>query len=719
MADLIWRRQVRYIGVGAMLIGGVWALWSLRKSLVEGIRSGLKVRVDRGAVAHTERDLPMSAILIGSIVFVLPLFFLYQAVVGSFGIALTMAILMIITGFLFCAVAGYMAGLVGSSNSPVSGMTICTMLFAAVVLLGLMGRDSTLGAVATVLIGAVVCTAASVAGDNLQDLKCGQLIGATPWRQQVMLAIGALASACVMAPVLNLLLKAYGIGEPAFPGAHALPAPQANLVRSVAEGMFGGHLPWDMITIGLAVGAAIIALDQWLKARKSRWSTPVLAVAVGIYLPLDVSTPIMAGGILCELAQRWHARHNAGKELEPLMRNGMLFAAGTHYRRSADRGHHCDSDRAHGRRRCAGGKRIPATGSMGRSRGAAGDLLLAVPCRDTPDEHDRLVTATAAGSRGRYNSRSHERIRTSAGSDVVACFAILYFVWGSTYVVNKFGLHQLPPLLLGGARFTVAGLIMVMLALARGARLASTRAEWRDVLIMGLLGVALSNAINLWALQYVGESVGADQCEFGLLDRGFRHGRREGQLTLLCAHGSALPRIRGCCPDSLAQGAGSIPAVHWAELAILIGCFVWSICTIYYRHIETRLATFMFVGLQMLTGGLTMLIAGFAAGEASRWSWQPSGMLALAYLTLFGSCLAYAAFAYLARNTTPARLGTYSYVNPAVACLLAWMFLGREGRGAAVCRYGRHPARRNTGDGREREPRAPRKTFSSAVACAR
>ena len=328
VADLIWRRQVRYIGVGAMLIGGIWALWSLRKSLVEGIRSGLKMHVDRGAVAHTERDLPMSAILIGSLVFVLPLFFLYQAVVGSLGIALTMAVLMIITGFLFCAVAGYMAGLVGSSNSPVSGMTICTMLFAAIVLLALMGKGATLGAVATVLIGAVVCTAASVAGDNLQDLKCGQLIGATPWRQQVMLAIGALASACVMAPVLNLLLKAYGIGEPAFPGAHALPAPQANLVRSVAEGMFGGRLPWDMIAIGLGVGAAIIVLDQWLKARKSRWSTPVLAVAVGIYLPLDVSTPIMAGGILCELAQRWHARRNAGKELEPLMRNGMLFAAG-------------------------------------------------------------------------------------------------------------------------------------------------------------------------------------------------------------------------------------------------------------------------------------------------------------------------------------------------------------------------------------------------------
>ena len=328
VADLIWRRQVRYIGVGAMLIGGVWALWSLRKSLVEGIRSGLRMHVDRSAVAHTERDLPMSAILIGSLAFVLPLFFLYQAVVGSLGIALTMAIVMVIAGFLFCAVAGYMAGLVGSSNSPVSGMTICTMLFAALVLLVLMGRNNPLGAVATVMIGAVVCTAASVAGDNLQDLKCGQLVGATPWRQQVMLGVGALASACVMAPVLNLLLKGYGIGEPAFPGAHALPAPQANLVRSVAEGMFGGRLPWDMIAIGVVVGAAIIALDLWLKSRKSRWSAPVLAVAVGIYLPLDVSTPIMAGGILCELAQRWHARRNPGKDIEQLMRNGMLFTAG-------------------------------------------------------------------------------------------------------------------------------------------------------------------------------------------------------------------------------------------------------------------------------------------------------------------------------------------------------------------------------------------------------
>lgn len=327
-AGAIRGAQVRYIGVGAMLIGGLWTIWSLRASLVAGVRSGLNMRAQGGDVPHTERDIPMKLILIGTAVFVLPLFILYQQAVGSWGVALAMSIIMIITGFLFCSVAAYMAGIVGSSNSPVSGMTICTMLFAALVLLTMIGRNGVTGPVATVLIGAVVCTAASIAGDNLQDLKAGYLIGSTPWRQQVMLAIGAVSSAFIMAPVLNLFNKAYGIGVPAFPGAHALPAPQANLVRAVAEGMFGGKLPWNMIIVGLAVGALIIALDSWLKRSGSRWRTPVLAVAVGIYLPLDVSTPLLAGGLLCEFARRWHERRNAGKDTEKLMQNGMLFAAG-------------------------------------------------------------------------------------------------------------------------------------------------------------------------------------------------------------------------------------------------------------------------------------------------------------------------------------------------------------------------------------------------------
>jgi putative OPT family oligopeptide transporter len=328
-AFAIWRAQVRYIGVGCMLTGALWALWSLRKSLWSAIRSGLKVSGKRSAdIPHTERDLPMGGVLACIALFVVPLFVLYYLVVGSIGVSLAMAVIMIVAGFLFSSVSGYMAGLVGSSNNPVSGITICTILFASLVLMWMVGGNSSIGAVAVVFIGAVVCNAAAVAGDNLQDLKAGQLIGASPWRQQVMLGIGVIASAAVMAPVMNVLQFAYGIGEPTHPGVKALPAPQANLVKSVAEGMFGGTLPSGMIAIGALIGALIIVLDLYLKRCGSRWSAPVLAVAVGIYLPLDVSTPILAGGIVAELVGRWHLKHSPGGDRDKLAQNGMLFAAG-------------------------------------------------------------------------------------------------------------------------------------------------------------------------------------------------------------------------------------------------------------------------------------------------------------------------------------------------------------------------------------------------------
>jgi putative OPT family oligopeptide transporter len=143
-----------------------------------------------------------------------------------------------------------------------------------------------------------------------------------------MLMVGVIASAAVMAPVMNVLLFAYGIGEPAHAGVKALPAPQANLVRSVAEGMFGGTLPIAMIVIGAVVGALIIVLDLYLKRVGSRWGAPVLAVAVGIYLPLDVSTPILAGGLVAELVSHWHRKRGEPDDHEQLAQNGMLFAAG-------------------------------------------------------------------------------------------------------------------------------------------------------------------------------------------------------------------------------------------------------------------------------------------------------------------------------------------------------------------------------------------------------
>jgi drug/metabolite transporter (DMT)-like permease len=210
----------------------------------------------------------------------------------------------------------------------------------------------------------------------------------------------------------------------------------------------------------------------------------------------------------------------------------------------------------------------------------------------------------------------------------------------------------------------------------RGARIASTPREWRDVLVMGLLGVAVSNTMNLWALQFVAANQSAlinASSAFWIAALGTL-GAKGNPLSGRAKLGLAVGFV-GVALVLWPKG-GYAATVHWAELAILFGCFLWSLCTMYYRYMESRLATFMFVGLQMLTGGLAMLSFGFTAGEASRWSWEPPGLIALAYLVLFGSCLAYAAFAYLTLNTTPARLGTYSYVNPAVTCLLAWIFLG-------------------------------------------
>jgi putative OPT family oligopeptide transporter len=329
-AYAIWSAQIRYLGVGAMLVGGVWALISIRESLLSGIKSGLAAaRAGAGQViAHTEQDLPMNGILIGTLLFTLPLFALYQTIVGSIAVSLPMTIIMIVAGFLFCSVSAYMAGLVGSSNNPVSGITICTILFASLVLLFLMGKGAALGPVAAIMIGAVVCCAACIGGDNLQDLKCGYIVGATPWKQQVMLAIGAASSALVMAPVLNLLLKAYGIGVPTAEHPDPLIAPQATLMASVAKGMFGGHLPWGMISIGAGIGIAVIVWDQWLKQRGSEFRAPVLAVAVGIYLPLELAVPIFAGGLLAWLVEKKLGLHGETPEAERAKRNGMLFAAG-------------------------------------------------------------------------------------------------------------------------------------------------------------------------------------------------------------------------------------------------------------------------------------------------------------------------------------------------------------------------------------------------------
>jgi putative OPT family oligopeptide transporter len=325
----IWSTKIRYIGVGAMLIGGVWSLIDMRQSLVDAVRS-TRAAANAGhwsGVAEVERDIPMSWVLIGVIALVVPIFLLYFNVVGNLFAALVMALIMVAGGFLFSAVSSYMAGLVGSSNNPISGMTIATLLFASLVLLALIGADAVRGPASAILIGGVVCCAAAVGGDNLQDLKAGRIVGATPWKQQVMLAVGALVSAMVMSWVLNLLVRAYGIGVATPEHPNPLAAPQANLMASVAKGVFGGGLPWDMIAVGGAVGAGFIALDKWLAMRGADFRVPVLAAAIGIYLPLEVTTPIFIGGVVAHLIAR-AVRDSGPERKEHAARLGMLTGAG-------------------------------------------------------------------------------------------------------------------------------------------------------------------------------------------------------------------------------------------------------------------------------------------------------------------------------------------------------------------------------------------------------
>jgi putative OPT family oligopeptide transporter len=328
LAYAIWTSQIRYLGVGAMLVGGVWALISMRGSLVSGVISGLKAdnRSATAAYDHTQHDTPMRLVFIGIALFIVPIFVVYQTIVANAGIALAMTIVMVIAGFLFSSVAAYMAGLVGSSNNPISGITIATILFTSLFLLWLMGEEAVNGPAAAIMVGAVVCCAAAIAGDNLQDLKAGYIVGATPWKQQVMQGIGVVSAVLVMAPILNLLLQAYGIGVPTADQPDALLAPQATLMASVAEGVFGAGLPWGMIAAGAGVGAVIVALDEYLRMTDAAWRAPVLAVAVGIYLPLELSTAILLGGLIAYAANR---RAEAGDGDSALAkRNGMLFASG-------------------------------------------------------------------------------------------------------------------------------------------------------------------------------------------------------------------------------------------------------------------------------------------------------------------------------------------------------------------------------------------------------
>ena len=314
----IWNSKIRYMGVGAMVIGGIWSLIKLFKPLVAGIQASLEAvrQKDRGKdIPREEKDFPINYVGMALLGLLIPVFFLYLGIIQSAGNAAILAIVMMIFGFLFSAVAAYMAGVVGSSNNPISGVTIATILFSSLLLLALLGTGSEVGAAGAIMVGAGVCCAAAIGGDNLQDLKTGYILGATPWKQQIMQVVGTISAAVVLGLVLDILHTAYVIGSP------TLSAPQATLMKSVADGVFSGDLPWGFVSIGAVIAVILILMDIRQEKIGSDFRIPVLAVAVGIYLPIELTVPIFIGGMINHFGKKSGAGGSKQKK-------GLLLASG-------------------------------------------------------------------------------------------------------------------------------------------------------------------------------------------------------------------------------------------------------------------------------------------------------------------------------------------------------------------------------------------------------
>jgi putative OPT family oligopeptide transporter len=330
----LWESQIRYMGVGAMLVGGIWSIISARRGIFSGFSkavAGFKHTPKEVGVKRTEMDLPMGKVLLAACPVTMAILGLYYFVIGSLTVSFVATCAVTLAGFFFVACSSYIVGLVGSSNNPVSGMTICTVLFSSALLLAL-GMTGLPGLMAAMMVAAVVCIACCSAGDMSQDLKTGYLVGATPRKQQLGQIIGIILPCFIMAPILTLLLKGYGfmgaqgeiVGGPVGQTVgEALKAPQASLFAALTDMMFTGQpLPWDMFLTGAVIAILIIVVDQVLKNKKSSFRMHVMPVAVGIYLPLSLAVPIFIGGILNSVVRR------IARSEEEVSQRGILVSSG-------------------------------------------------------------------------------------------------------------------------------------------------------------------------------------------------------------------------------------------------------------------------------------------------------------------------------------------------------------------------------------------------------
>ena len=339
IATTVFRSDVRFFGAGVIGVAAIWTLLKIAGPVVGGVRSALAASAaKRGGeiLALEERDIPIGIVGIASLAMLVPIGILLWTVLqggpleaSAIGLIAGSLLFILVIGLVIAAVCGYMAGLIGASNSPVSGIGILAILAASILLVSWFGRAVEPGTTQALVAYGLIVTGivfgiATISNDNLQDLKTGQLVGATPWKQQVALLIGVVFGSIVVPPVLNLLGSTLGFAGAPGAGPNALAAPQAALISALAKGVLGGNLNWAMIGYGALTGVLVIAVDELLgKAGKLR--LPPLGVGLGVYLPMSVTLPVTIGAVVGFAYDRWADR---ARDPELAKRMGVLTATG-------------------------------------------------------------------------------------------------------------------------------------------------------------------------------------------------------------------------------------------------------------------------------------------------------------------------------------------------------------------------------------------------------
>lgn len=350
-AGAVYQQKVRLIGAGAMGVAAIWTLMTLARPVIDGVKesiAGTRMNDTEKGLHRMDIDMSMKSIALVFGVTVIGLLAIFYLFVSPESIPPNQKLIFtvvgvgvsVLMGFFVAAACAYMAGLVGTSASPISGIGILGIIVSSLVMYALCSSfgifdlpgGEKFATATAIFTTSIILAIACISNDNMQDLKTGWLVGATPWRQQAALLIGCVVGALVIAPVLNLLYEAYGfpgaMPRPGMDPAQALSAPQAVLMTTIAQGIFSSKLAWEYIYIGIGLGVVLVLIDQLLKRTTKNLVLPPLAVGMGIYLPPVIQTPLVVGAILGYFLNR-HLRKTAGAEAETAgLRRGTLFASG-------------------------------------------------------------------------------------------------------------------------------------------------------------------------------------------------------------------------------------------------------------------------------------------------------------------------------------------------------------------------------------------------------